>query len=177
MVGALNGLSLPGLAPQLSSAPAGPPTAASDTSTCRSYGASETCETTNRYLDVASAPIPGSSRSMTVTLANVAQGADRSATLTPGACTTTSTGAVSASVRYAGADLCSALRVEMYAGTTASGRALYDGPLSDFTSDIALGRTTADSSQSYTFVMTVSGSGAPLAGGLAVVQPMTWTFS
>lgn len=148
---------------------------APDTSACRSYGATATCQTTNRYLGDDLRLAPGSRTSTTVTVRNIADGSGGSARLVPGGCTTTSTGVVPASLARIGAGLCSSMRIAVYQGSESTGTRLYRGLLSDFTADVPLGRTAADTAQTFTFVVTVPDL-AEHAAGLSVSQPVTWTF-
>lgn len=149
--------------------------------TCRSYDATSTCTTINKYGGTTTPLVPGQSQTTTVTFTNTGGVDVGSSNLTPGACTATSTGVTGAVTPSATptdpSNLCSVLRVAVYKASTATGTPIYDGTAASLTSAIALGALAKAAAQDYTFVVTLPAAATTAVQGQRVSQPLTWNFS
>lgn len=152
----------------------------SGAATCRSYDATTTCSTINKYGGTATPLVPGGSRSTTVTFTNVGTADASAATLTPGTCTATSTGAVGATTpttpNTTAGNLCSVLTVAVYAASTATGTPIYTGSVAGFTQAITLAPLASGAARDYTFVVALPSAATTAVQGQQVSQPLTWTF-
>lgn len=153
----------------------------SGATTCRSYDATATCSTINKYGGTATPLMPGGSRTTTVTFTNVGTANAGSATLAPGACTATSTGAVGAttptSPSTTSGNLCSVVNVAVYKAATATGSPLYNGSAAGFSSVINLDPLASSAAQPYTFVVSLPTAATTAVQGQQVSQPLVWTFN
>lgn len=149
--------------------------------TCRSYDATATCSTINKYGGTTTPLVPGQSQTTTVTFTNTGSVDVASGTLTPGACSATSTGVTGAVTPPATTtdpgNLCSVLRVAIYQASSATGSPVFDGTVASLTSPVSLGALAKGTAQDYTFVVTLPSAATTAVQGQRVSQPLSWTFS
>lgn len=149
--------------------------------TCRSYDATATCSTINKYGGTTTPLVPGQSQTTTVTFTNTGSVDVASSTLTPGACSATSTGVTGAVTPPATTtdpgNLCSVLRVAIYKASSATGSPIVDSTAASLTSAVTLGALAKGAAQDYTFVVTLPSAATTAVQGQRVSQPLTWTFS
>ena len=153
----------------------------SGAATCNSYDTTATCSTINKYGGTTTPLNPGQSRSTTVTFNNTGSVAVGSATLAPGTCVATSTGATGSTTpstpNTTAGNLCSVLQVAIYKGTTDTGTVVYNGSLSAFTATQTLDPIAVAANQAYTFKVTLPSAATTAIQGQQVSQPLAWTFN
>ncbi len=153
----------------------------SGAATCNSYDTTATCSTINKYGGVGSPLAPGQSRTTTVTFNNTGSVAVGSATLAPGACVATTTGATGSTTpttpNTTAGNLCSVLQVAVYKGATDTGIASFTGSLSAFAATQTLDPIAVAAGQAYTFKVTLPSAATTAIQGQQVSQPLTWTFN
>lgn len=153
----------------------------SGAATCNSYDATATCSTINKYGGTTNPLAPGQSRTTTVTFNNVGSVGVGSATLAPGLCVASTTGATGAATpstpNTTAGNLCSVLQVAVYKGATDAGTVVYNGSLAAFTATATLDPIAVAASQPYTFKVTLPASATTAIQGQQVSQPLTWTFN
>ncbi|GGF42510.1 hypothetical protein GCM10011519_15440 [Marmoricola endophyticus] len=156
-------------------------TETSGSSTCKSYDTTATCADINKYGGTGTPLTPGGSQSTKVTFNNVGQVAVGTSTLTPAACTASSTGATGSSTpttpNTSAGNLCSVLQVKIYQSASASGTPIYTGSAAGLTSAISLGKLAAGASQDYTFVVSLPADATTAVQGQSVSQALTWSFN
>ena len=153
----------------------------SGAATCLSYDSTANCTTINKYGGTGTPLAPGSSNTTTVTFNNTGSVAVGSATLAPGTCVATTTGATGSTTpttpNTTAGNLCSVLQVAVFKGATAAGTPYYTGSLAAFTATAAVEPIAVAANQPYTFRVTLPASATTVIQGQQVSQPLTWTFN
>lgn len=149
--------------------------------TCNSYDATTACTTINKYGGTATPLVPGGSQTVTVTFTNKGTVNATTASLAPGACSATATAAIGAQTptlpNTTAGNLCSVMNIAVYAGTSATGTALYNGAASGFTASVSLGALSAGANQAYTFVTSLPSSATSAVQGQQILQSLVWTYN
>lgn len=160
-------------------------TGGNPSATCNSFDATSNCSTINKYGGTTTPLVPGgASQTTTVTFKNTGTVPVSSATLVGGTCSASVLSGVSGAVTPSPAptatnNLCSVMNIVVYAGSNASGTAIYNGSAAGFqggSNNLNL-TLAAGASQAYTFVASLPANATTAVQGQQISQPMTWTFN